>query len=343
MPQKVLSTRLKLLISLFSLGLLITKPVFPFSITEPSKTATLKSGQQINVQVDLGDIGDIIHSKFFWYGEQEDMLEEFVDEKLALVATSTDNPPYGGLLRVPTKAIGNIRLLAIAEKEGGSFASEREQWAIFDEHILKIEPASDLQEIDFETDKPLGFGRASSAAVYDQVDFLGKVVELPVVGVFADGITRAIRLQATGTTYLSSDEKVVTVNPDGLLRLVGNGKAIITARNRGKEAKLEIVVEVNDEPNEPPVPDGGGDKTVRAGNRVQFNALRSYDPEGGSLQYYWSQVGGSKVPLLDPYSPKASFLAPFVEDTRHFRFKLRVTDIRGADSFPVFVNVTVEP
>ena len=343
MHKKVHSTLLKFLISLAFVGLLITEPVLAFSITEPSKTATLQSGEKITVHIELGDIGDIMHSKFFWYGEQEDMLEEFVDEKLALVATSSNNPPYGGLLRVPRAAIGNLRLLAIAEKEGSSFKSERDQWAIFDELILTIEPGSELQEMDFETEKPLGFGRAGSAAVYDQVDFLGKVVELPVVGIFADGVTRAIRLQATGTTYLSSDEKVVTVNQDGLLRLVGNGNAILTAKNRGKEATLEIIVEVNDEPNEPPVPDGGGDKTVRAGSRVQFNALRSYDPEGGSLQYYWSQVGGSKVPLLDPYSPKASFLAPFVEDTRHFRFKLRVTDIRGADSFPVFVDVTVEP
>ncbi len=179
--------------------------------------------------------------------------------------------------------------------------------------------------------------------VYDQVDFLGKVVELPVVGIFADGVVRPIRLQTTGTTYLSSDEKVVTINPDGLLRLVGNGTARITAKNRRKEATLEVVVEVKDELNEPPVPDAGENKTVQAGTRVQFNALGSYDPEGGSLQYYWSQVGGSKVPLLDPYSPKASFLAPLVAAPRRFRFKLRVTDIQGADSYPVFVDVTVEP
>jgi hypothetical protein len=36
-------------------------------------------------------------------------------------------------------------------------------------------------------------------------------------------------------------------------------------------------------------------------------------------------------------------LAPLVEDPRHFRFKLHVTDVQGADSFPVFVEVTVEP
>ena len=283
----------------------------------------------------------MIRTKYFWYADQEDMLEEFVEEKLALVSTINATPPFGGTVRVPKTAIGNFRLLVVAEKEVS--ALEQEHWAIFDEVILTVEPDSTIQEIDFETEKPLRFGRAGSAVVYDQVDFVGKVIELPVVGIFSDGVVRPIRLQSTGTTYISSDEKVVTMNPDGLLRLVGNGTATITAQNRGKEADLEVVIEVNDEPNEPPVPDAGGNKTVKAGKRVQFNALRSFDPEGGSLQYYWSQVGGSKVPLLDPYSPKASFLAPLVADTRHFRFKLRVTDVHGADSFPVLVDVTVEP
>ena len=320
---------------------ILASPVLAFTIKDPSSTSHLKAGQEFTVQIDLGNIGDIVRSKFYWYADQEDMLEEFVDEKLTLVSTSSHDPPYGGQIRVPSTAIGRFRLLAVAEKEGNVL--EQEHWAIFDELTLTIEPDSKLQEIDFETEKPLRFGRAGSAAVYDQVDFLGKVIELPVVGIFADGVVRPIRLKATGTTYISSDEKVVTVNPDGLLRLVGNGTATITAKNRGQEATLEIVVEVNDDPNEPPVPDAGGDKTVQSGTRVQFNALRSYDPEGGSLQYYWSQIGGSKVPLLDPYSPKASFLAPLVEDVRLFRFKLRVTDTQGADSFPVFVNVTVEP
>ena len=326
----------------FSLILpIISGQALAFSIQEPSSSTILKPGQRFTVRIDVGEIGDIIRTKFFWYADQEDMLEEFVEEKLALVSNGSNNPPFGGTIRVPRTAIGNFRLLAVAELEGN--ALDQEHWAIFDELILTIKPDSELQEIDFETEKPLRFGRAGSAVVYDQVDFLGKVVELPVVGIFSDGVVRPIRLQTTGTTYLSSNEKVVTLNPDGLLRVVGNGTATITAKNRGTEGTLEVVVEVNDEINEPPVPDAGENKTVHAGKRVQLNALKSFDPEGGSLQYYWSQVGGNKVPLLDPYSPKASFLAPLVADTRHFRFKLRVTDVQGADSYPDYVDVTVEP
>ena len=67
-------------------------------------------------------------------------------------------------------------------------------------------------------------------------------------------------------------------------------------------------------------------------------------PEGEALYYSWSQVRGSKISLLDaPNSSEASFLAPIVSERRTYRFKLRVTDVKGADSLPAFVDVTVEP
>ena len=269
------------------------------------------------------------------------MLKESARENLARRSTSTDDPPFGGKISIPKTAIGQLRLLAVGKKEGAQFG--KDDWAIFDEVLLNVEPDDELVRIEFQTHKPLAFGRAAVATVYEKIDFLGTIVELPVVGVFADGITRPIRVHTSGTTYHSSNEKVVLVNPDGLLQLAGNGTATITAKNRGKESTLEVLVDVKDDPNEPPAADPGKTQTVRAGSRVQLNALRSYDPEGGSLQYHWSQIGGSKISLLDPYSPKASFLAPRVEDIRTFRFKLRVMDIQGADSFPAFVNIVVEP
>jgi chitinase len=82
---------------------------------------------------------------------------------------------------------------------------------------------------------------------------------------------------------------------------------------------------------------------ISSGERVMLNGLGSYDPDGGSLQYHWSQVRGSKVSLLDPYSAQAKFLAPLVAEERIFRFTLRVTDIRGADSLPTHVDVIIQP
>jgi hypothetical protein len=106
---------------------------------------------------------------------------------------------------------------------------------------------------------------------------------------------------------------------------------------------LDVHVAVGDEPNEPPVAVAGADRTVKSGSKVELNGLGSRDPEGEALFYTWSQVRGAKVPLLDLNMPKASFLAPFVSEPKLFRFRLRVTDKKGADSMPAFVDVTVEP
>jgi hypothetical protein len=80
-----------------------------------------------------------------------------------------------------------------------------------------------------------------------------------------------------------------------------------------------------------------------------LSALGSSDPDGDPLRYEWTQVRGNKVSLLDPNTPRATFVAPKVSAKRLLRFKLRVTDMRGpdtvkgADSLPAFINVWVEP
>ena len=130
---------------------------------------------------------------------------------------------------------------------------------------------------------------------------------------------------------------------DGMLQIVGNGKAMLTVTNRGKQASLDVDVNVNDEPNEAPIADAGPNRTVKAGTKVKLSGLKSRDAEGEALYYTWSQVRGSKVPLLDVNGSEASFQAPTVSEKRTYRFKLRVTDKKGADSVPAYVDIVVEP
>ena len=309
-----------------------------FSIEQPENGSTHPSNKTVSVVLDLGAATGITKVQFYWYEEQEDMLKAFVEEKLAGVETA---PPFGAHLQPPQAATGLYRLLAVAEQENRQ--ADDEEWAVFDEVLLHIQPHGSLEEIDFQTDKPLKFGRASAVRVYDQLDFLGKTIDLPVVGRFSDDALRSIRTAAAGTTYHVDDESVITINENGRLRLVGNGATTVTVKNAGVEKKLDVLVEVNTEPNQPPVADPGPTLTVYSGETVILNGLQSYDPEGGSLQYSWAQIRGSKIALLDPDSAKASFLAPFVVEPRLFRFTLRVTDVQGADSVPAVVDIMVEP
>ena len=318
-----------------------SQPAWPFSIIEPKASSVHQAGQRITVALEWGDVPGLTAVKYFWYGEDEDMLQALVEQKLALSSTSTSTPPFGGIIRVPREAMGSYRLLAVAEQ--GRRQTDVELLAIFDEILVHIEPKATLLEIDFQTEKPLRLGRSGGVRVYDQLDFLGKTFELPVIGRFSDGTIRSIRRRTAGTTYTSANETVLAVNQDGVLRLVGNGKTVLTVKNRDQEATLEILVEVDDDPNQHPVSNPGNTLTAYSGEKVTLNGLASYDPEGGSLKYHWSQMRGSKIPLLDPYSGQASFLAPLVVEERAFRFRLKVTDVLGADSEPSYVDVIIEP
>lgn len=318
-----------------------------FKIAEPRTGTALIPGSTVTVRVDLGRDTGVIKVRYYWYSEQDEVLVEQDDftttgtivAPAAMIGTAEQDPPFGGPLNVPHDAVGPMRLLAVAEISRGRL----ERKTVFDEIIVNVEPTSTLTTIDFGTEKPLQLGRAGQSSAFGHVDSMGKIFQLPVVGDFSDGVTRGISTRASGTSYASSDSAVVKVVTGGLLQIVGNGKATITATNRGKQASLDVEVTVNDEPNAPPVADAGMNKSVKSDTRVQLSGLKSRDPEGDTLYYHWSQVGGSKVSLLDANSSETSFLAPSVSEPKTYRFKLRVTDKKGADSLPAFVDVTVAP
>jgi len=326
---------------------LLSEQAQAFKILEPAEGAKLTSGTTITARVDLGKDSGIVQVRYYWYGEQDDTLVEQEDATatgsivapVALIGLSDHNPAFGGPLLVPKDGIGPMRLLAVAEISRGRLGTR----SVFDEILVQVEPTAVLTTIDFETDKPLQLGRTGQSSAFGHVDSMGKIFELPVVGEFADGVVRKISAPATGTNYQSSNPKVIRVLSQGLLQIVGNGKTVLTVTNRGKQASLDVGVTVNDEPNEPPVADAGANKTVKAGSKVKLSGLKSRDAEGEALYYSWSQVRGSKIALLDVNNAEASFLAPTVSENRTYRFKLRVTDKKGADSVPAFVDVTVEP
>lgn len=329
------------------LAVAYSAPALAFKILNPTDGQTVPAGETIPVAIDAGRDTGLVQVRYYWYGEQDDTLVEQADTNstgsivatASMVSTAASEPPYGGRLLVPQEGIGPMRLLAIGEISRGRLGGR----SVFDELIVQIEPNASLVSIEFETDKPLRLGRSGQSSDYGHVDSLGKIFDLPVVGIFSDGVVRSIRSPTTGTSYRSSNEQVIKIHPHGLLQIVGNGRATIDVTNRGKHADLDIIVEVNDEPNQPPIADAGSNRIVKAGTRIELNGLKSLDPEGEALFYAWSQVRGSKIPLLDPNMPKASFTAPAVSEKRLYRFKLRVSDRKGAESLPAFVDVIVEP
>lgn len=342
-------------------------PAQAFRIVSPTDGATLTSDHPVPVEVEASREAGLVEVRYYWYPEQtEALVEQGADRSAppsqdsistdkywqkdsitgapvvalpALTSTVDRVPPYGGALPIPSDAIGRMRLLAIADISQGRLGRK----TVFDEVFVEIQPAAELLSMDFETEKPLQVGRTGQSSAFGHVDSMGKIFELPVVGEFSDGISRPLSSPNTGTSYRSGDDHIIKVLSNGLLQIVGNGKTTLTVTNRGKQATLDVRVEVNPEPNEPPIANAGMPKTVKAGSKVRLSGLQSRDPEGEALFYAWSQVRGSKVAMLDVNMPEPSFTSPYVSEKRTFRFKLRVTDKKGADSVPAFVDVTVEP
>lgn len=307
-------------------------PAWGFRIISPEGDSTVTSGTQVKVAVETGKETGISRVLYFWYrqGQEPEGLHQATP---ALIGLSSSSPPFGGLLTVPVNLLGEVRLLAVAEVARGRLTGHEE----FDEIELQAMPVAALTSIEFETEKPW------------QLDTIGKILELPVVGQFSDHVIRPLGGYSTGSAYRSSDEKVVKVFSDGTAQATGNGKATITVTNREKQGVLPVTVRAIQENNHLPVAYAGQDLKVKAGNTVVLNGLGSNDPDGDPLRYEWTQIRGHKISLLDADSPKPTFVAPKVSSKRLLRFKLRVTDmkgpdtVKGGDSLPSYVNVWVEP
>ncbi len=305
---------------------------FAFSIDSPKNMAVVEPGRPIPVSVDLGVEKAVREVRYYWYAEREEPPSS-QQATPALVATVSSSPPYGGMLNVPQEAVGTMRLLAVAEVTGGRLGAREE----FDEVLLRAEPDAGIARIEFEAEKPW------------RLRMIGRVMELPAVAQFDDGVARRVTGGSAGSSYSSSDDRVVSILPNGLLRVEGNGRATLTVTNRGKQGTLDVVVQSPAEANGWPSADAGPALHVKAGRPVVLDGTRSLDPDGDPLRYQWRQVRGMKVSLLDPNTPRPRFVAPKVSVTRLLRFELQVTDmagadtVKGADSLPTVVDVWVEP
>lgn len=303
-----------------------------FTIREPLPDAVVTPGQVITARVDLGAEMGVHRVRYFWYrqGEEPALLQQ---ASPALSATAASVPAYGGPLTVPQNAIGTMRLLAVGEVSRGRLAGREE----FDEILLQVEPRVELISIEFEVEKPW------------RMDTIGRLLAVPVLGQFADGVTRRIDGGSTGSRYESSDARIIAIHPDGVVRVVGNGKAMLTVSNRGTSGVLEVIVKGEVDSNKVPIARTGPDLTVKGGAKVVLSGLLSADPDGDLLKYEWTQIRGQKVSLLDPDSATATFVAPKVSARRLLQFRLSVTDmkgpdlVKGADSFPAVMTVWVEP
>ncbi len=93
--------------------------------------------------------------------------------------------------------------------------------------------------------------------------------------------------------------------------------------------------------NRPPVADAGRDRSVTSDTLTNLDGSGSFDPDGDSLSYFWSQTGGPAVALTGSTSPTPGFASPGVTSPTALVFSLRVSD--GVLSSTASVTIVVTP
>jgi lysophospholipase L1-like esterase len=90
-----------------------------------------------------------------------------------------------------------------------------------------------------------------------------------------------------------------------------------------------------------PEADAGPDQTVEKGLTVTLDGSNSSDPDGDTISYQWTQIGGIPVTLSDPTAAKPTFVTPIVGPSGIIlTFELTVEDSGGLKSSDE-VSVTI--
>src|SRR5215475_6463172 len=316
----------------FVILLFTALPAEAFTLAAPKPGTVVAPGEPLLVSVKAGNGVNLRWVKFYWYRSDEEPVASNQADPAVFTQTA-DAAPFTGVVTVPASGIGVMRLLAVGELSKGRLGGLED----FDEVLLTVQTKAALTVIEFAVEKPW------------RLNTIGKRVLLPAVGQFADEGVRPLTGPGTESEFWSSDEGVISVDPDGTVQVKGNGKAIVTVKNRGKEGRLTILVDGDTSLNHEPIARVPAELTVKSGHLVVLDGLQSRDPDGDPLRYEWKQLRGNKVPLLNSNDAKASFMAPSVVQRRQLQFSLQVTDmvgpdtVKGADSRPAIISVWVDP
>lgn len=92
----------------------------------------------------------------------------------------------------------------------------------------------------------------------------------------------------------------------------------------------------------PPEADAGSDQTVVEGVTITLDGSNSFDPDGDTISYHWTQIDGIPATLSDSTAAKPTFVTPIVStEEMILTFQLVVKndeDLQDSDQVTVTVN-----
>ncbi len=198
--------------------LIFSSVCFGFEITEPKAGSIFHPGDQVTVKVVTKPSEKLIG---VWFGTLK-MHESEID----LIA------PYEFRFTISPEFIGTETIVAIAKFEDNAAIEARVaitvvlSSSVVLEKITAREKRIYLWKVPADTENPQS---------YEQE-------QLDVDGLFSDGIVRDISASSAGTRYVSGNEKVVTVDSEGLVTAIALGKAQIIIKNGSKQGIVDVTV-----------------------------------------------------------------------------------------------------
>lgn len=180
------------------------------SVTSPQNGIDVHPGDSIPVVAEPGPT------------EQIDRIQFTTVAQTIIVQT----PPFNATVTIPMDAIGPMKI--------GVLALNKNTGNLVGGHItvnVTVPPNVSLKELRVRDDQRKLFFVSPDNSHH-----------IRVKGLYSDGIERRIESLNLGTTYQTSDPKVVVVDPEGLATVVGGGKAVITIKNGNKQTQVEAIV-----------------------------------------------------------------------------------------------------
>lgn len=168
-------------------------------------------------------------------------IEGFVIDQVLFVSPFTNEtltaPPYYVNFTIPDDVIGSVKIMAVGRDASEQFVS--------DEVSVNVVPssASPLQSLQAGL-KMVSIQEGNAISEYSGIymDLKGNPLQMNVEGMYSDGAKRKLQSADTGTTYVSNDSAIVTVNEEGLLTAQGIGKTTVTATNSGISVDVPVTV-----------------------------------------------------------------------------------------------------